>query len=221
MLSINTPASVQSCYDKTANEYAEKFYNELDGKHLDKILLSSFAAQNSQKGKMIDLGCGPGQTTAALRNFGVVDIVGTDLSPVAIEKAKQLNQSIHFEVADMLNLRSVYAEESFGSAVGFYAIVHFNEMELMHAFGEIARVLKPGGHFLFSFHVGEEIVHLDNFLGHDVTIDFYFHNLESILVLAKQAGFRVIDAIQRAPYDDIEHPTTRGYVWLEKINPAI
>ena len=215
MSSINTVASVQDCYDKTAVEYANQFYNELDAKHLDKILLQAFATENCDKGRMLDLGCGPGQTTAALRKFGVEDIIGTDLAPVAIEKAKELNPLISFEVADMLNLP--YPNDSIGSAVAFYAIVHFNEQELNIAFTQISRVLKVGGQFLFSFHVGEEIVHFDNFLGHDVNIDFCFYKSEKIISIAKQAGFRVIDALERQPYVDVEHPTIRAYIWLEKV----
>lgn len=215
MSNINTVASVQDCYDKTAVEYANQFYNELDAKHLDKILLHAFATENCDKGRMLDLGCGPGQTTVALRKFGVEDIIGTDLSPMAIEKAKELNPLISFEVADMLNLP--YPNDSIGSAVAFYAIVHFNEQELNLAFTQISRVLKVGGQFLFSFHIGEEIVHFDNFLGHAVNIDFCFYKSEKVISIAKQAGFRVIDALERQPYADVEHPTIRAYIWLEKV----
>ena len=115
----------------------------------------------------------------------------------------------------MLNLP--YPNDSIGSAVAFYAIVHFNEQELNIAFTQISRVLKVGGQFLFSFHVGEEIVHFDNFLGHDVNIDFCFYKSEKIISIAKQAGFRVIDALERQPYVDVEHPTIRAYIWLEKV----
>ncbi len=54
------------CYDKTAKNYADKFINELSHKHLDRILLKLFASKNLDKGKLIDLGCGPGQTTKYL-----------------------------------------------------------------------------------------------------------------------------------------------------------
>ena len=62
------------CYDKTANNYADKFIDELTKKHLDRILLKSFAAENFNKGKLIDLGCGPGQTTKYLSECGLTEI---------------------------------------------------------------------------------------------------------------------------------------------------
>ncbi len=51
------------CYNKTAKNYADKFIDELTKKHLDRILLNSFTLENKDNGKLIDLGCGPGQTT--------------------------------------------------------------------------------------------------------------------------------------------------------------
>ena len=36
------------CYNKTAAQYAEKFYHELDYKHMDRILLHAFAFENNK-----------------------------------------------------------------------------------------------------------------------------------------------------------------------------
>ncbi len=58
------------CYDKTAESYAEKFINELDEKHFDQILLKTFGSQNINNGRLIDFGCGPGQTTKFLFDNG-------------------------------------------------------------------------------------------------------------------------------------------------------
>jgi 2-polyprenyl-3-methyl-5-hydroxy-6-metoxy-1,4-benzoquinol methylase len=97
--------AIIDCYDKTAKNYADKFIDELNTKHLDRILLQSFAAANAAKGKLIDLGCGPGQTTKFLHDAGVADIIGIDISPNMISEAKHANPSISFEVSDMLDLQ--------------------------------------------------------------------------------------------------------------------
>ncbi len=60
---MQKPNDIIECYDKTAKNYADKFIGELSKKHLDRILLNSFALENKDNGKLIDLGCGPGQTT--------------------------------------------------------------------------------------------------------------------------------------------------------------
>lgn len=203
-----------NCYNKTAELYAQKFIDELSKKHLDRILLSAFAKENSHKGKMIDLGCGPGQTTKFLLDEGVKDILGTDISDGMIEKAKTLFPNINFETADMLQLK--YADNSFSAAIAFYAIVHFSNEKLKIAFKEIHRVLKNKGQFLFSFHVGDEIIRNPNFLEVGGEIDFHFFETESVLALLDEVGFSQIDFIERLPYPDVEYPSKRAYIWVEK-----
>jgi SAM-dependent methyltransferase len=203
--------NIVDCYNKTAQAYAGKFIDELSHKHLDKILLRSFAAENKNNGTTIDLGCGPGQTTRFLYDCGITDIIGTDISPAMMEVAKQINPVIAFEVADMLQLH--YANRSFGSAIAFYSIVHFEYEQVKAAFKEVKRILKPVGQFLFSFHIGEEIVHLDNFLEQPVNIDFHFFDTAKIIALLAEAGFEPVDVIERQPYANAEHPTRRAYIW--------
>jgi ubiquinone/menaquinone biosynthesis C-methylase UbiE len=202
------------CYDKTAKTYADKFMNELSHKHLDRILLKSFVAENIHAGKWIDLGCGPGQTTKYVSECGVKDLIGTDLSPAMIETARQLNPHLTFETADMLALQ--YADHTFGAAVAFYAIVHFNTEQLINAIREIKRVLLSGGQLLFSFHAGDQVVHLDQFLDQDVNIDFHFFDTLQVIHLLQENGFKIIDALERQPYKEHEYPSKRSYIWARK-----
>ena len=205
---------VRACYNATATAYAAELFDELSKKPLDRLLLKQFAAENKHKGKMIDLGCGPGQTTRFLADNGVKDILGADLSPGMIEKAGELSPGLRFQTADMLKLD--FADESFASVVAFYAIVHFTPVQLKIALGEIYRILKPGGQFLFSFHIGEDVIHRDEFFGEQVDIDFYFFKTENVLAMLKDAGFAVVNAIERYPYEGVEHPSKRAYLWVEK-----
>jgi SAM-dependent methyltransferase len=209
---MNKRSNIIDCYNKTAGNYAGRFIDELSKKHLDRILLQAFARKNGGKGKIIDLGCGPGQTTRYLAGCGITDIIGTDLSPGMIDVAKKINPQLAFETADMLSLP--YDRHSFGSAIAFYAIVHFYYSELETAFGEVKRVLKSGGEFLFSFHIGDNTVHLDQFLDHDVNIDFHFFETSRVLELLDKTGFEIIDSIERQPYKDVEYPSQRAYLWV-------
>ena len=206
--------NIIDCYNKTAKNYADKYLDELTHKHLDRILLNAFASENKDKGKMIDLGCGPGQTTNYLSGHGVKDITGTDLSIEMIKVAESLYPQNHFETADMLKLP--YPDNSFGSAIAFYSIVHFDYTQIKTAFSEIKRVLMPGGQLLFSFHIGDNTVHLDEFLDHPVNIDFYFFDPNKIVDLLTETGFLIIDNIERAPYKDVEYPSRRAYLWAKR-----
>ena len=205
---------IVKCYDATAAAYAAELFDELSKKPLDRLLLTQFAAENKGKGKIIDLGCGPGQTTRFLADNGVKDIIGTDLSQGMIAKARELSPDLEFQTADMLDLD--FPDKHFASAVAFYAIVHFTIEELAIAFGEIYRVLQAGGQFLLSFHIGNDIIHRDEFFGEKVDIDFYFFQTTTVIGLLKEAGFSVMDAIERYPYEGAEHPSKRAYLWVRK-----
>ncbi|MEP7264770.1 MAG: methyltransferase domain-containing protein [Bacteroidota bacterium] len=202
--------NIIDCYNKTAISYAEKYIDELKDKHLDIILLKTFAEKNRYKGKMIDLGCGPGQTSRFLADCGITEITGVDISPIMIEVAKKINPSLQFETADMLKLQ--YDDKSFSSAIAFYSIVHFDYDQLKTAFTEIKRILKNDSQFLFSFHIGDTIVHLDNFLEMNVDIDFYFFDVDRIINILNETGFKIIDVIERHPYAEVEYPSKRAYM---------
>ncbi|MEZ4824998.1 MAG: methyltransferase domain-containing protein [Bacteroidia bacterium] len=204
---------ISECYDKTAENYAAKFSNELEHKHLDQILLRAFIQENKDNGKLIDLGCGPGQTTVFLYENGLQNLIGTDLSSEMISVATRSNPQLHFEQADMLKLK--YQDDSFGSAIAFYAIVHFDYEQIKTAFREVQRVLMKNGHFLFSFHVGTGLIHFDHFLEHEVDIDFAFFEVERIKEILLDLDFEIKDIIERHPYST-EYPSKRAYFWAEK-----
>jgi ubiquinone/menaquinone biosynthesis C-methylase UbiE len=213
-----TQDDIIDCYNKTAKNYAEKYLNELSKKHLDQVLLRSFAVENAARGKLIDLGCGPGQTTKFLSDCGVDDIIGTDISAEMINVARSINPQLSFEIADMLSLQ--YPDRYFGSAIAFYSIVHFTYEQLELAFNEIKRVLVSNGEFLFCFHVGTDLVHLDNFLDKPVNIDFHFFEINKITALIQEAGFEIIDTIERQPYPNVEYPSKRAYIWIKKVGDS-
>lgn len=113
-------------------------------------------------------------------------------------------------------LHLAYPNASFGSAIAFYALVHFDYDQIRVTLREFHRVLRPGGEVLLSFHVGDETVHLDEFLGQPVNVDFRVLLLDdNVLALLVEAGFTVIEALERHPYPE-EHPTARAYQWVKK-----
>jgi ubiquinone/menaquinone biosynthesis C-methylase UbiE len=203
-----------NCYNQVADNYAAERIDELSKKHFDRLLLKEFALVNKDKGLCADFGCGPGQTTKFLYDHGVKNIIGVDISSGMIDAARRLFPKIKFETGDLLKVS--YVSNYFGSALAFYAIVHFTYDQIKIAFSEVNRVLKKGGQFLFSFHVGNEIVHFDKANDIDVDIDLYFFQTEKIIELLHETGFRIIDALERRPYEGVEYATKRAYIWTEK-----
>jgi ubiquinone/menaquinone biosynthesis C-methylase UbiE len=206
-------------YDKTAEAYANAFSHELSYKPIDRMLLTRFAEENRARGPILDLGCGPGQTTVFLHQVGLTDVVGTDVSPAMIAQARQRNASeLRFEVADMLQLP--YQAETFGGALAFYSIVHLTMDELTRAFDEVYRILKPQGQFLLAFHAldgesGQRVNHRTDFFDQPVDLTFYFFEMTPVLAQAQAVGFERTDALVRYPYAQ-EYPSKRAYILLTK-----
>lgn len=205
---------VIKCYNDTADNYAAGRIDELSKKHLDRLLLKEFASANKGKGPCADFGCGPGHTTKFLYDHGMKDITGIDISSGMIDAARKLFREIKFETGDLLDVPC--ATNHFGSALAFYSIVHFTHSQIKIAFSEVNRVLKKGGHFLFSFHAGNETVHFDKAGDIDVDVDLFFYQTEQIIELLHETGFRVIDALERRPYEEVEYQSRRAYIWAEK-----
>ena len=211
---MNSQEKVLSCYNQVADDYAADRWDELSKKHLDRLLLREFAAANQSKGPSADFGCGPGQTTRFLYDCGLKNITGIDLSPAMIATASRLSPQIEFKTGDLLHID--FPSGHLGSAVAFYAIVHFTRDQIRTCFGEINRVLKAGGDFLLSFHAGDEVVHFDKAHDKDVHIDLLFFETDMIVSLLSETGFYPTDAIERRPYEGIEYPSTRAYIWAVK-----
>ena len=210
-----SPDKITNCYNITAASYAADRIDELYKKPFDSMILKEFAKANKDKGVCADFGCGPGQTTKFLHDNGVKNIVGIDISPEMIMNARKLSPNIQFETGNLIDLS--FKAAYFGSALAFYAIVHLNYNQISKAFNEINRVLKKGGQFLFSYHVGKEIVHFEKAHDKDIDIDLYYFQTDKILELIADAGFKTIDAIERRPYEGVEYASKRAYIWTEKI----
>src|SRR6185295_777083 len=145
-------------------------FDELKDKPFDCQLLDEVVAQ-AAGGAICDLGCGPGHVARYLHERGA-NVVGVDLSPAMIERARALTPGVRFEVGDMRALD--VPDGAWQSIVAMYSIIHIAPESLAEAFREMRRVLAPGGSLLASFHIGSEIFHRDEWWGHAVDVDFYF-----------------------------------------------
>jgi SAM-dependent methyltransferase len=204
---------LRACYDAVAREYAERFADELWHKPLDRELLTRFADDVRGRGLVYDLGCGPGQTTVFLHKCGV-EVRGLDLSPELVREARERNPGVVFEQGDMLALPILDA--ALAGVTAFYAIVHFSKDDLQRAFTEMHRALQPGGRLLLAFHIGEGSIHVEEFLGRPVEVDFMFFTPTRIAADLIKAGFVVDKVVERDPYPDVEYPSRRAYLFAHR-----
>jgi ubiquinone/menaquinone biosynthesis C-methylase UbiE len=204
---------VEKQYDTVAREYAETFSGEHEKKPKDQEILHRFSREIGDRRPVWDFGCGPGQTTKYLKNLGI-EISGLDLSEKILEQARTIHPEIHFRKGNILELE--FENDSIAGVVAFYAIVHFTEEQVEIAFREVFRVLQPGGIFLFTYHIGEETIRVEEFLGKKIDIDFIFFTTDFISSCLKKSGFEKIEIIEREPYPRVEYESRRAYVFAIK-----
>ncbi len=204
---------VENLYDTVAKEYAEEFSGEHEKKPKDQEILHRFSQEIGDRRPVWDFGCGPGQTTKYLKNLGI-EISGLDLSKKILEQARTIHPGINFRKGNILELE--FVDDSIGGVVAFYAIVHFTEEQVEIAFLEAFRVLQPGGLFLFTYHIGEKTIHIEEFLGKNIDIDFMFFTTDFIFSCLKDSGFGKIEIIEREPSPGVEYESRRAYVFATK-----
>lgn len=202
--------NLQTSYDKVAKKYVEHIYDELKGKPLDRELLDKFAALMKDKGLVCDIGCGPGHVARYLFERGV-NVCGVDLSQGMIDEARALNPEIKFTQGNMMSLE--FEDESLAGLTAFYSIIHIPREEVVDALIELKRVLKPDGLLFLAFHIGNEVLHLEELWEERINADFVFFQTDEMKNYLTNAGFEIVEAIEREPYKDVEHQSRRSYIF--------
>lgn len=194
-------------YDRVARPYGEQFFHELDRKPFDRELLDRFAARRRGRGRVCDVGCGPGHVGRYLADRGV-DAFGLDLSSAMVALARELNPAMTFAQGDMRALP--LSDASLAGIVAFYSLIHLERGAAVGVLTELTRVLMPGGLLLLAFHGGEGEVHTDDWFGRGVSIDATLYQPSEMANYLKGAGLVVEAITTRAPYE-FEYQTTRVY----------
>lgn len=208
------PQSIRDSYDRLADEYARRLFNELQNKPLDRELLSRFAAEVGGRGEVCDMGCGPGQIARYLRDAGTT-VFGLDVSPRMVEQARLFNPDISFREENMASLD--LSDGTLAGIAAFYAIVNIPKESLLSVFREMQRVLQPGGLLLLAFHSGNEILHMDELWERPISMDFFLFQPPAIRQDIEAAGFSIEEIIEREPYSpEVEHQSRRAYLLAKK-----
>ena len=198
-------------YDLVAEEYAAQVGDELAGKPLDRSLLEAFA---SSDGLIADIGCGPGHVAAFLAAAGA-QVVGLDLSPAMCGVARR-DTGLPAAAADLRALP--VRTGALAGVVCLYTVIHLDDVGRLAAYREIARVLKPGGQALLSFHTSDAAVAmgasltLTEFMGADVDLTFRYLDPAAETAALESIGLMLTQRWDRGPYEGVEHPSQRAYL---------
>lgn len=205
-------------YDAVAARYAGRFLHELDAKPFDRDLLTRFAGaltagrRGHGPGLVCDLGCGPGHVGAFLAERGA-RVVGIDRSRGMVTQARLHRPSIPVGQGDMAALGLLNG--SLAGIVCFYALIHIPRVQVPGVLRELHRVLTVGGALLVAVHGGEGSLHATSMLEQPANIDATLFSLSELTGLLEAAGFVIVEAHERDPYDH-EVSTRRLYLWVTR-----
>ncbi len=96
--------------------------------------------------KIIDLCCGTGNQLKHLKKNGLTDIIGIDISPFMIEKARKGKITVECELKDATNTE--FPSNTFDLAMVSFALHEMPWQNAEKIINEAFRIIKPGGFFL-------------------------------------------------------------------------
>jgi SAM-dependent methyltransferase len=191
---------IRESYDTVADSYCELLRSGLDGWPLGRAMLGVFAelVRGGGGGPVLDVGCGPGHTTAHLRSLGL-PVSGIDLSAGMIQAARREHPDLRFDVGSMTALASPDGE--LAGVVAVHSVIHLPPEAREVAFTEFHRTLSAGGHLLVTFHVGDgRRRKTTGYGGHVMGLDIYYLQPDSIADLATKVGLEVRAQLVEEPH---------------------
>jgi SAM-dependent methyltransferase len=161
---------------------------------------------------VLDLGCGPGVTTAALVGRGA-RVTGLDGSAALLEHARGLSAAVFVEhdLTDPLP----FADSAFDVVVSGLVLHYLGDWAAV--LGEVHRVLRPGGRFVASVHhpltdvriaslephgtylESYRIADVWEMAGEEVVVRFWHHPLGAMTGWVAGAGLALTEVVEPRP----------------------
>ena len=205
---------LRDAHDARADLYAEKLAHILDQMPVDRAVLGLFCdliIENGVGSTVGDIGCGPGRLAPYFAGRGL-EPHGVDLSPGMIRVARRDYPGFPFDVADVRNLP--FEDSSLAGVVCWYSLMYLAPADRPRAFGELARVVRPGGYLATAFKAGDDRLRRG---GRTVGVEFdiYWFSPEEMQRQVTDAGFRVIVWLGRPADPDEQQP--QGYLVAQRL----
>ena len=202
---------LRAAHDVLAPWYAERLAGALERMPIERAVLGLFAELTLAAGigtDVADVGCGTGRLTPYLAAHGLTPR-GVDLSPGMVEVARRDHPGVTFEVADLRALP--FPDASLAGVVCWYSLIFLAPADRAVAFGELARVVRPGGHLVTAFKDADgRLRRGGRATGLGVEFDTYWLSAREMRDRAAEAGFATVFEGSRPPEDGESCP--QGYL---------
>ena len=169
-----------SVYDAKAQDYVDLVSSDAPNRHL-----RDFIAALPQNGHALDLGCGPGNSAAVMRDAGL-RVTAIDASPEMAKLGAQ-KYGIPIQVG---TFDDVTQTAEFDGIWASFSLLHAPRVDIPRHLRAIHKALKPGGTFVIGVKTGTG-VHRDP-IGRQYT---YFEEAE-LDSLLRDAGFTPTSAFK-------------------------
>jgi uncharacterized protein YceH (UPF0502 family)/2-polyprenyl-3-methyl-5-hydroxy-6-metoxy-1,4-benzoquinol methylase len=205
---------VRSSYDAVAASYADHLAVELTGLPFETWLLDRVVAHADGR-PVVEVGSGPGHVTAYLAEHGA-DATGIDLSPGMVAEARRRFPGPTYEVGDLRELSSPASGSGWAAVLGWYSLIHLASSELLAAVEALARPLAPGGWLVLALHAGTDVLHVEEWFGHDIILAFVLPEPADVADLLARAGLVDVEWYLRGRVTSRDETTDRVYVVARK-----
>ena len=184
---------LRAAHDVLAEFYARRLAGALERTPAERAVLGLFCDLTLTAGLgtgVGDVGCGTGRLEPYLAARGLSPR-GIDLSPGMIRVARRDHPGFDFAVADLRELP--FGDASLAGVVCWYSLMYLAPCDRPAAFGELARVVKPGGYLVTAFKAGDNRVRRGGrSTGLDIEFDVYWLSPGEMERRTAGAGFATV-----------------------------
>lgn len=184
---------LRAAHDVLAEFYADRLTDALDRMPAERAVLSLFCelVGAAHLGTSVgDIGCGTGRLAPYLAARGLSPR-GIDLSPEMIRVARRDQPDFDFNLGDVRELP--FADASLAGVICWYSLMYLAPADRPLAFGELARVVKPGGYLATAFKAGDNQVRRGGRAAKlGVEFDVYWWSPDEMRRQATDAGFTTV-----------------------------
>lgn len=206
---------LRNAHDVLAAVYVDRLATILDQMPIERAVLGLFAELVREGGTgtdVGDIGCGTGRLAPYLSSQGLSPH-GVDLSPEMIRVAQRDYPGHSFQVADLRALP--FEDARLDGVVAWYSLMYLPPEHRSPAFGELARVVKPGGHVATAFKLGDSTLRRGGrSLDLGIEFDIYWLSRQEMENRFTDAGFQVVFWGERPAEPDELQP--QGYLIAER-----
>jgi ubiquinone/menaquinone biosynthesis C-methylase UbiE len=184
---------VRKLYARIAEQFANEYWDYATPYDKD---LNKFLSYLPKGAKVLDAGCGTGDSTAYFLSKGF-RVEGVDASPEMLAVARKKVPKGKFRLMDIRALK--YKPGTFDGVYSFGVLEHIPKLDMPKMLRGFARVLKPKGYLFINPPHGKG-EHLTYWPFAKQKYKASFYTVNELKGLLSKAGFRVLHCKVEPPY---------------------